>query len=103
MRGMKIAVAAGAIFGAVALVAGVAGAAPAMLDPGLASAQTLSQDEGALIPVYDWCGPYAHRGPYGGCRPGGQWGGYRFGGPYAWRSCPPGFHIGPYGRYCWPN
>ncbi len=35
---------------------------------------------------------------YGGCRTGGQWGGYVRG-----RSCPAGFHIGPYGRRCWPN
>jgi hypothetical protein len=48
--------------------------------------------------VYGGCGPYGHRGPYGGCRPGGQWGGYGAG-----RPCPPGFHLGPYGRRCWPN
>ena len=50
-----------------------------------------------IVEVYGGCGPYAHRGPYGGCRAGGQWGGYRH---YA---CPPGFHVGPYGRRCWPN
>lgn len=48
--------------------------------------------------AYGGCGPYGHRGPYGGCRAGGQWGGYRWG-----RPCPPGFHLGPYGRRCWPN
>jgi hypothetical protein len=53
---------------------------------------------GEIIQVYGGCGPYGHRGPYGGCRTGGQWGGYVPG-----RSCPPGFHIGPYGRRCWPN
>ena len=26
--------------------------------------------------VYGGCGVYAHRGPYGGCQPGGQYGGY---------------------------
>ena len=51
-----------------------------------------------IIQVYGRCGPYGHRGPYGGCRTGGQRGGYVRG-----RSCPPGFHIGPYGRRCWPN
>ena len=50
-----------------------------------------------ILEVYGGCGIYAHRGPYGGCRPGGQAGGYRH---YA---CPPGFHVGPYGRRCWPN
>lgn len=51
-----------------------------------------------IVQVYGGCGPYGHRGPFGGCRTGGQWGGYVRG-----RSCPPGFHIGPYGRRCWPN
>ena len=51
-----------------------------------------------VILVYGGCGPYGHRGPYGGCRAGGQWGGY-----WAGRPCPPGFHLGPYGRHCWPN
>jgi hypothetical protein len=52
----------------------------------------------AVIQVYGGCGPYGHRGPYGGCRAGGQGGGYRWG-----RPCPPGFHLGGYGRRCWPN
>lgn len=51
-----------------------------------------------LVQVYGGCGPMGHRGPFGGCRPGGQWGGYRFG-----AACPRGFHLGPYGRRCWPN
>ena len=30
--------------------------------------------------VYGGCGPYGHRGPWGRCRPGGQWaGGYMAG------------------------
>ena len=53
---------------------------------------------GEIIQVYGGCGPFAHRGPYGGCRTGGQFGGYVRG-----RSCPAGFHIGPYGRRCQPN
>ena len=58
-------------------------------------------DNGAspLIQVYGGCGPYGHRGPWGGCRAGGQWGGgYR-----VRRACPPGWHIGYAGRRCWPN
>jgi hypothetical protein len=51
-----------------------------------------------VILAYGGCGPYGHRGPYGGCRAGGQGGGYRWG-----RPCPPGFHLGPQGRHCWPN
>lgn len=58
----------------------------------------IEKSNSAVIQVYGGCGPYGHRGPYGGCRAGGQWGGYRWG-----RPCPPGFHLGPYGRQCWPN
>jgi hypothetical protein len=64
------------------------------------AAPVIPADVGAQTPivkVFQGCGPYGHRGPMGRCRPGGQWGGYnRF-------SCPPGWHIGPYGRKCWPN
>lgn len=51
-----------------------------------------------IVLVYDGCGPYGHRGPYGGCRSEEQWGGYQWG-----RPCPPGFHLGRWGRRCWPN
>ncbi|WP_405044790.1 GCG_CRPN prefix-to-repeats domain-containing protein [Methylocystis echinoides] len=34
--------------------------------------------------VYGGCGPYGHRGPWGGCRRGGQWGGWGWRRPY-WR------------------
>jgi hypothetical protein len=54
--------------------------------------------ESPVEQAYGGCGPYGHRGPYGGCRAGGQRGGYRWG-----RPCPPGFHLGPGGRRCWPN
>ncbi len=56
------------------------------------------QSEAPIVKTFGGCGPMGHRGPYGGCRAGGQWGGYVPG-----RACPPGFHIGPYGRRCWPN
>lgn len=72
-------------------------AAPAMALPLVQDGATTGVDA-PIIRVYDGCGPYAHRGPYGGCRPGGQAGGYVRG-----VSCPAGFHIGPYGRRCWPN
>lgn len=51
-----------------------------------------------IIEIYGGCGPYGHRGPYGACRAGGQAGGYAPG-----YSCPPGWHVGPYGRRCWRN
>ena len=76
--------------GALSFVSPPVGAMP------LANLDSASSPEITL--VYGGCGPYGHRGPYGGCRPGGQWGGYWRG-----RPCPPGFHLGPYGRRCWPN
>ena len=58
----------------------------------------LDAPEANIIQVYGGCGPFGHRGPYGGCRTGGQAGGYVRG-----RFCPRGFHIGPAGRRCRPN
>ena len=66
--------------------------------PLVQDAVSTGSGDAQIIQVYGGCGPYAHRGPYGGCRTGGQWGGYVRG-----ASCPAGFHIGPYGRRCWPN
>jgi len=84
------------VLGAVLGVSLVTSANAAMLAP------LVSKDTG-VVQVYGGCGVYGHRGPWGGCRPGGQWGGYHYGG-YGWaRPCPPGFHLGPYGARCWPN
>ena len=75
----------------------------AALNPPVASAASLpviatpAPNPGIEL-VYDGCGPFAHRGPYGACRPGGQAGGYVPG-----VGCPPGWHLGPYGRRCWRN
>ena len=52
-----------------------------------------AQESGATL-VSGGCGPYAHRGYYGQCRPNGG-GGYR--------ACPYGYHLGRYGQRCWPN
>ena len=44
------------------------------------------------------CGPYGHRGPWGGCRRGGQWGGGGWGwGGGGWRGpgWGGGWHGGP--------
>jgi hypothetical protein len=65
------------------------------------AAMPVAPMDGVKAPVilaYGGCGVFGHRGPYGGCRAGGQAGGYWRG-----RACPPGFHLGPYGRKCWPN
>jgi len=40
------------------------------------------------------CGPGWTPGPYGHC--------YAMSRP-AFRACPPGMHLGPYGQRCWPN
>ncbi len=67
-----------------------------------ADALPLTNLQGAAAPevtlVYGGCGVFGHRGPYGHCRAGGQFSGYRAG-----RPCPPGFHLGPRGARCWPN
>jgi hypothetical protein len=55
-------------------------------------------DTPQIVLAFGGCGPLGHRGPFGACRPGGQWGGYIPG-----LSCPGGWHIGPFGRHCWPN
>jgi len=80
---------------ALGLAAGLCLAAPAR------AAMPVAPDgvsKSPIILAYGGCGPFRHRGPYGGCRAGGQRGGYGRG-----RACPPGFHLGPYGRKCWPN
>jgi len=78
----------------------------AVIDPAVAT----SADHPLVDKVWcnGWgCGP-GWRGP-GWRRPG--WG-YRplgWGGPYyapvprGYWACPPGYHLGPYGRACWPN
>ena len=63
-----------------------------------ASVVDLDQSAGEIIQVYGGCGVYGHRGPYGGCRTGGQFGGYIRG-----RSCPAGFHVGRFGQHCLVN
>jgi len=89
--------------GAALLVTGLAsGSAAARADAPATPNDIVASDADAAAPpivlAYAGCGPYGHRGPFGACRPGGQWGGYVPG-----RSCPPGWHVGPYGRRCWPN
>jgi hypothetical protein len=52
----------------------------------------LAADNGSIIRVAEGCGPGWWRGPGGRCHP------FATG-----RLCPPGYHIGPFGRRCWPN
>ena len=44
------------------------------------------------IRVAEGCGPGFWRGPGGACHPFARG-----------RLCPPGYHIGPEGKRCWPN
>ena len=44
------------------------------------------------IRVAEGCGPGFWRGPHGACHPFARG-----------RLCPPGYHIGPEGKRCWPN
>ncbi|MET7246513.1 hypothetical protein ABZT49_24450 [Methylobacterium sp. EM32] len=71
---------------------------PATALPLVQDAVSMGPGDAQIIQVYGGCGPYGHRGIYGYCRAGGLWGGYVRG-----ASCPAGYHIGPYGRHCWPN
>ena len=78
--------------------------------PAGAAPLVISTDAGpapAVILVEGGCGIGFHRGPFGGCRPNGYGYGYGgYGGGYVIpgrRYCPPGYHLGPYGRVCNPN
>jgi hypothetical protein len=48
--------------------------------------------DGLVITVAEGCGAGWWRGPGGRCHP-------MFNG----RACPPGYHLGPERRRCWPN
>ncbi len=93
---------AAAVAGALALTSAMS---PAM-SPAQAATFAAPQFDGAqIIQVSGGCGPYGHRGPWGGCQPGGQWGPHIVGrpwyGPYGGAHCPPGTRLGPYRQACW--
>jgi hypothetical protein len=69
------------------LACGLATAASAGVTPVLRS-----NADGLVVQVAEGCGPGRWRGPGGHCHP------FVVG-----RRCPPGYHIGPQGRRCWPN
>jgi hypothetical protein len=45
-----------------------------------------------IVKVAEGCGPGFWRGPAGRCHPMAMN-----------RACPPGYHLGPEGKRCWPN
>ena len=72
----------------------LAGAAPPVLARTIvAPAQASVAPHGDIVEISGGCGPYGHRGRFGECRP-------NF---YHHRACPFGFHLGPYGRRCFPD
>jgi hypothetical protein len=46
----------------------------------------------SVIKVAEGCGPGWWRGPGGKCHP-----------MFDGRACPPGYHLGPERKRCWPN
>jgi hypothetical protein len=48
--------------------------------------------KGSVVKVAEGCGPGFWRGPGGRCHPMAMG-----------RACPPGYHLGPEGKRCWPN
>src|SRR5271154_4137830 len=77
----------------------LAGSLGAALAFGLATASSAAMlpvpvgaNADLTIKVAEGCGPGMWRGPGGRCHPFAQG-----------RLCPPGYHIGPEGRRCWPN
>jgi len=71
---------------ATALGFGLATAADAAVKPA-----PLGKDD-SIVRVAEGCGPGMWRGPNGRCHPFARG-----------RACPPGYHLGPQGKRCWPN
>jgi len=72
---------------ATTLALGFAGAAIAGMP-----LQQQSKPDSLVTPVAEGCGAGWWRGPGGKCHP-------MFNG----RACPPGYHLGPERKRCWPN
>ncbi len=79
---------------AAAAITAAAAAAPARA----AAIPNLDAPAAGVILVSGGCGYYGHRTPYGNCVPN-----YRPIYRPIYRACPPGFHLGRFGRRCWPN
>jgi len=70
-----------------ALAIGLSTAASAAVTPA-----PLGVANSSVIKVAEGCGPGWWRGPGGRCHP-----------MYDGRACPPGYHLGPERKRCWPN
>ena len=70
-----------------ALALGIASAASAAVTPA-----PVGNFSSAIVKVAEGCGPGMWRGPHGRCHP-----------MFDGRACPPGYHLGPERRRCWPN
>ena len=75
------------------------------IDPAVASANEAAPIEKVWCNAWG-CGPGWRPGwrrPGWGYRPWG-WGGPSYAGPAGgYLVCPPGYHLGPYRRACWPD
>jgi hypothetical protein len=70
-----------------ALAFGLATAAGATVMPA-----PVGNADGFIIKAAEGCGPGFWRGPRGHCHP-----------MFDGRACPPGYHLGPERKRCWPN
>jgi len=71
----------------VALVFGAATAASAAM-----IVAPVGNGASTIVKVAEGCGAGWWRGPGGKCHP-----------MAVGRACPPGYHLGPEGKRCWPN
>src|SRR5580658_800105 len=75
------------VFLGVALAFGLATAGSAAVTPAV-----VGNANSLVIKAAEGCGPGFWRGPAGKCHP-----------MFDGRACPPGYHIGPERKKCWPN
>jgi hypothetical protein len=52
----------------------------------------VGKTDSLVIKAAEGCGPGFWRGPHGRCHP-----------MFDGRACPPGYHLGPERKRCWPN
>jgi hypothetical protein len=70
-----------------ALAIGLTNAAGAVVLPA-----PVGVPDSSIVKVAEGCGPGWWRGPGGKCHP-----------MFDGRACPPGYHLGPERKKCWPN
>ena len=61
------------------------------------SSSTFSEVQSGIHTVAVRCGPGTFENHRGVCRPASE---RR---SYSNRACPPGYHLGPHRKWCWPN